>query len=335
MADGTGEDIPVSIRGNPRTPGEMAPRQSLTALGGSANPLDGSGRLMLARQLVDPANPLTARVMVNRLWQHMFGRGIVASVDNFGVLGDRPTHPELLDFLAEQFVRQEWSIKQMLRSFALSATYQMSSIGDGDAAEEDPSNELWHAMPLRRLQGEAIRDAMLAISGSLDARLEGPSVRVHITPFMQGRGKPNRSGPLDGDGRRSVYIEVRRNFLSPMMLAFDTPIPFNAVGRRHTSNVPAQALILMNDPFVIDQAKRWADRLLADSSLSVEDRLRQAYLSAFARPPTGEELARGQEFLATHGRLSGRDEPSGQRDPRVWADLCHVLWNVKEFVFLP
>jgi hypothetical protein len=332
--DGTGEDERIFIRGNPRTLGPVAPRQLLTALVGPQPPVtDGSGRLTLARQIADPANPLTARVLVNRTWHHLFGVGLVPSTDNFGVLGETPTHPELLDYLAQQFVTEGWSLKRLIRSLVLSRTYQMSSAPRSEAEERDPRNRLWHRTNIRRLEGEAIRDAMLAVSGRLDPTPFGPSVPVHITPFMQGRGKPGQSGPLDGNGRRSLYLEVRRNFLSPMMLAFDTPIPFNTVGRRNQSNVPAQALILMNDPFVLEQAQRWSQRLLAGGG-SWEERVQRAYREAFARPPTEAEQAAVREFFATHAGPLAIPPEQIEDDPRLWTDLCHVLFNVKEFVFL-
>jgi hypothetical protein len=335
IADGTGQNDHVHIRGNYRTLGEEVPRRLLEALGGSnqAEFHQGSGRLAIARQIADPANPLTARVMVNRLWQHLFGRGIVASVDNFGVLGDAPTHPELLDYLAQQFVTEGWSIKRLIRSLVLSNTYQMSSAPDGQGDQLDPQNLLLHRMRIRRLEGEVIRDAMLAISGRLDPALFGDSVPVHLTPFMEGRGRPGASGPLDGAGRRSIYIKVRRNFLPPMMLAFDTPLPFSAVGRRNESNVPAQALIMMNDPLVIGQARVWAQRLL-HSSTSTEQRIHDMYTTAVARPPTPDESAAAVAFLDQQGEALGLSAETARQDSRVWADLCHVLMNVKEFIFI-
>lgn len=343
MTDGSPENEYVHIRGNHRLLGEEAPRGTLAALRDddptAAN--RGSGRLAFARSLVQPTNPLTSRVMVNRVWHHLFGRGIVASTDNFGVLGDRPTHPELLDHLAVEFMQDGWSIKRLLRRITLSQTYQMSSEPRGVAAEVDPQNLLLHRMNIRRLQGEAIRDAMLRISGRLDESMYGPSVPVHITPFMQGRGRPGNSGPVDGGGRRSVYIEVRRNFLSPMMLAFDTPIPFNAIGRRNVSNVPAQALILMNDPFVVDQAGLWAKRLLADNGLTVEQRIERMYAEAFSRPPTSEEASAARAFLELQSsslgiaRAGAGESDSRLKDERLWSDLAHVLFNSKEFVFIP
>ena len=150
---------------------------------------------------------------------------------------------------------------------------------------------------------------------------------------MQGRGRPGQSGPLDGAGRRSIYIEVRRNFLSPMMLAFDTPIPFNAVGQRNVSNVPAQALIMMNDPLVIEQANLWAKRVLQNQP-ATDQRIERLYWDAFSRPPTDVEKNQAREFLAQQSAEYGLPAQADPQDERVWSDLCHVLFNVKEFLFL-
>ncbi|MFO0906471.1 MAG: PSD1 and planctomycete cytochrome C domain-containing protein [Pirellulales bacterium] len=337
MADGTGQDDRVHIRGNHRTLGEPAPRRLLEAFEQTAAAAGdhGSGRLEIARGMVDPANPLTRRVIVNRVWHHLFGRGIVGSVDNFGVLGQEPTHPELLDHLAEQFSNDGWSIKRLLRALVLSRTYQMSSAPDGKGDELDPQNLLLHRQRIRRLQGEAIRDAILRISGRLDPTLFGGSVPVHLTPFMQGRGRPGGSGPVDGAGRRSLYTEVRRNFLPPMMLAYDTPIPFSTVGARNTSNVPAQALILMNDPLVVEQSRKWAERVLAAGEAPPAERIARLYEESLGRLPTTDETTSAIEFLTTQGAEYRLAADAAVRDPRVWADLCHVLWNVKEFVYIP
>ncbi|HTU19452.1 MAG TPA: PSD1 and planctomycete cytochrome C domain-containing protein [Gemmataceae bacterium] len=328
MIDGSPENEYVFIRGSHKAHGETVPRRFLEALASPA-PLTaphGSGRLELARQMIDPdMDPFLPRVLVNRVWHHLFGRGIVASTDNFGVLGERPTHPELLDYLADRFIKDGWSIKKLIRTLVLSSTYRMSSQADAAADRADPGNLLLHRMRRRRLEGEAIRDAMLMVSGRLDPRLFGPSVLVHLTEFQQGRGRP-ASGPLDGDGRRSVYLAVRRNFLSPFLLAFDTPSPFSAVGRRTVSNVPAQSLILLNDPFVHQQAQLWAKRMLSQCG-SDRERIVRMYESAFARPPTAEELAGCLEFL--------QHKPAAQaREDAIWADLAHVLFNVKEFIFV-
>jgi Protein of unknown function (DUF1553)/Protein of unknown function (DUF1549)/Planctomycete cytochrome C len=320
MLDGNGVDERVFIRGNPKNLGEPAPRRFLEALNGDrslAGP--GSGRLELARRVTDPAiNPLISRVIVNRVWHHLFGRGIVASVDNFGALGDKPTHPELLDWLADDFVRHGWSIKQLIRSLVLSNTYRMASNGDAATETADPQNRLWHRAEIRRLEGEAIRDSILGVAGSLDSKMFGPPVPIHLTPFMEGRGRPGRSGPLDGAGRRSIYLEVRRNFLDPFLTTFDQPAPGNTVGRRSVSNVPAQALVLLNDPFVHEQAERWAMREMEIGG-STDERIERMYWTAFSRGPMKVEMETCRAFL-------------GNRD--AWAELAHALLNVKEFIYI-
>ncbi|QDT16649.1 hypothetical protein CA12_27550 [Alienimonas californiensis] len=289
----------------------------------------GSGRLELAEAINDPENPLTARVAVNRIWHYLMGRGIVPTPDDFGVLGRRPTHPELLDHLASQFLRGGRSIKQTIRRIVLSRTYRMGSRPDPAAVAVDPTNELWHHRPPRRLEGEAIRDALLALSGRLNPSLYGRPVPIHLTAFMDGRGRPPKSGPLDGAGRRSIYVAVRRNFLSPFMLAFDTPAPFSTMGRRNVSNVPAQVLILLNDPFVAEQARGWAERALA-AAPSTRGRLEWLYESAFARPPVDDEVAVAERFLMEQATARGVPE----EDPDLWADLAHALINTKEMIFL-
>jgi hypothetical protein len=206
----------------------------------------------------------------------------------------------------------------------------MSSVSSPQSLEKDPRNLLWQHIPLKRLEAEAIRDAILAVSGRLDERMYGPSVPVYLTPFMEGRGKP-AGGPLDGDGRRSIYITVRRNFLSSMFQAFDYPTPFTSAGRRTVSNVPAQALTMMNGPFVVAEARRWAERALAEPAASAAERVERLYLAAFGRSPTPAESADALAFLAEQAR---RYAAAAGDDPRPWADLCHVLLNVKEFIFV-
>lgn len=333
MLEGTPVDEKVFIRGSPKALGPTVPRRFLEALAGpNALGTRGSGRLELARQMTDPnVNPFITRVMVNRAWHHLFGRGIVRSVDNFGVLGEPPTHPELLDHLADRFAKEGWSTKKLIRSLVLSRTYAQASFrkdaGGQTAEAQDPKNELLHRMRMRRLEGEAIRDAMLSISGRLDPTMYGPSVPVYLNEFQDGRGRPG-AGPLDGNGRRSIYLAVRRNFLSSMMLAFDMPIPFSTVGRRSVSNVPAQALILMNDPFVHQQAGLWAKRALARPG-TAEQRLAWMYTSAFGRLPNAEEEKKCLAFVAQQTKLH-----AGSGETAAWADLAHVLYNSKEFIFL-
>ncbi len=337
MTDGDGADERVFVRGDHRELGEAVKRRFLEAIDGPL-PLEitrGSGRRELAGRIADPSNPLTARVLVNRVWQRLFGRGLVASVDNFGKLGRPPTHPELLDYLAGWFVKEGWSQKKLIRLLMTSNAYRRSSRpARGEDEERDPLNEYLHRMPVRRLEAEAIRDAILAVSGSLDRKLFGPPVPVHLTPFMDGRGRPDRSGPLDGAGRRSLYLEVRRNFLPPMMLAFDAPIPFTTVGQRSASNVPAQALILMNDPFVIGEAGRWAARIIGNGDRPPRERIDLLCRAALGRPPLENEVADWLAFLDRQGEEYGLGPAERLSSTRAWADLCHVIFNVKEFIFI-
>ena len=336
MLDGSGEDDRILIRGNSSKPGEVEPRHFLTAISGDTPmPIEtGSGRLQLAEQINDPDNPLTARVIVNRIWHHLMGRGIVATVDDFGVLGQRPTHPELLDHLATRFLNDGRSIKRMIKYIVSSRTYQMSSQIDEEALAADPKNLLWHHRPPRRLEGEAIRDALLALSGRLDRTPFGPPVPIHLTSFMDGRGRPGKSGPLDGNGRRSIYVAVRRNFLSPFMLAFDMPVPFSAMGRRNVSNVPAQALILLNDPLVSELARDWGQRAIDQAPdtdpESLTNRIHWMYQSGFGRRPSRNEIEAATAFVTTQAETSGVTVNA----PQLWAKLAHVLVNTKEFIFL-
>jgi hypothetical protein len=330
--DGNGFDEHVFIRGSPKGLGERVPRRLLAALHGEKRQASGpgSGRLELARQITDPAlNPLFGRVIVNRAWHHLFGRGIVASVDNFGKLGELPTHPELLDYLAERFVRDGWSLKNLVRELVLSSTYGMSTQADATPQAADPQNLLLHRMRLRRLEGEAIRDSILAVSGRLDETMYGPPIPIHLTPFLDGRGRPSVSGPMDGNGRRSIYLSVRRNFLNPMLIAFDTPIPFSTVGKRQVSNVPAQALILLNDPFVQQQAEVWAKKICSEHG-SAANRVLRMYQTAFGRDPTNDEVVACLDFIKEQSVRHRTTE----NDVKVWKDLAHTLFNTKEFIYV-
>ena len=217
----------------------------------------------------------------------------------------------------------------MHREIALSNAYRMSSTGAERAREVDPDNRLLSHMRVRRLEGEAIRDAILAASGSLDATVYGPSVRPYISAYQDGRGKPE-PGPLDGDGRRSIYIEVRRNFITPLFLAFDYPLPSTTVGRRSVSTVPSQALMLMNNEFVASEANRWAERLLRQYG-DANARLDRMFLRAYGRTPDAVDRAQIGRFL---NEQAGRYSGASSEDARVWADLAHVIFNSKEFIFV-
>ena len=328
-ADITGINEKVFVRGSHKVLGADAPRRFLEAV--DANPLQGtgSGRLELAEKMTNPAlTPQVPRVAVNRIWHHLFGRGLVPSVDNFGVLGEEPTHPQLLDYLAASLVRDGWSFKKLIRQLVLTRAYAMSTRGaDADLAK-DPSNQWLSHARVRRLSGEEIRDALLMLSGRLDTKMFGEPVPPHIGDFQDGRGKPGQ-GPLDGSGRRSIYLGVRRNFLSPWMLAFDTPAPFSTMGRRATSNVPAQSLVLMNDPLVRELCVQWAARVAAESPAPAGEliRARRMAIAAYGRQPTEKEWGALVEFLAAQ-------KASGAPEPERLAALAHALVNTREFIYL-
>lgn len=328
VTDGYGKNSPVFIRGNHQeVSAEKVPRTFLTALGTRNNNLDvtGSGRKELAEVMLDKNNPLTTRVMVNRIWHHLFGKGIVETVDNFGLQGKLPSHPELLDYLSLYFKKNNYSVKEVIRLILLSETFQRSVVPASGTKEKDPANTGLSYFPLRRLEAEAVRDALLAVSGRLDTAMYGEPVPQHFTSFMNGLGKPGISGPLDGAGRRSVYLEVRRNFLDPIMTSFDRPIPFTAFGKREVTNVPAQSLILLNDPFVTQQAAVFAERLEQKNFKSDEEKIRWIYKTCFARAATDTETEDAKAFIQ---RLKAKNSGT------VWKDFIHTIFNLKEFIYL-
>ncbi len=331
MVDGSPWPEFVRTRGVTNLIGEPAPPGLIESIDREAfaDAESAPDRLAIARRIVDPNHPLTARVMANRIWHHLMGRGIVTSVDDFGALGAPPTDPALLDHLADRF-RSDWSVKRLIRSIVLSSTYAMSSRQRPELAAIDPTNALPHRAEVRRLDAESLRDAMLLIAGRLDATLGGPGVPTHLTEFMDGRGRPGRSGPVDGDGRRSVYLEVRRNFPDPFLVAFDMPIPTTTVGRRNRSNVPGQALALLNAPFVHAMSRQWGERVAARTG-SVGERIEAMFEAAFGRPARDAERASAEAFLAAEIVARGGQ---GDPGPEEWAALAHVLFNAKEFLFI-
>ena len=335
IADGPGEDQHVFIRGNHKNPGKVASRSFLDAIAGSDQAFaeSESGRRELMQHLLADNSPLPARVAVNRIWHHLFGRGIVPSTDDFGILGERPSHPQLLDHLATRFKQDGWSVKRLLRELLLSRTYRMSSNSGTAATEQDPANTLLHSARIRRQQGEVIRDTMLTLAGHLDLTQFGQPVPVALTSFMQGRGRPKKSGPLDGDGRRSIYIAVNRNFLSPFMLAFDTPAPVSTRGRRSVSNVPAQALIMLNNEFVHQQSHRWAENLLTEAG-NVDSTIRLAYRQALSRFPTDDELTVVREFAQNQAKQHNEPFDTEAIGQNTLSDVCHAIMNTKEFIYI-
>ena len=328
LAEAGAWDDSVHVRGSAKRLGDPVARGAMGALaqGMPAPGAIGSGRLELARTFVDGSHPLVARVMVNRIWQHVMGRGLVPTPDDFGALGAAPSHPELLDWLAIDFMR-DWDIKRLVRQIALSATFAQSTTAGEQAEAHDPTNALLHRAFIRRLDAESVRDAMLALAGRLDRTMGGPGVPTHLTEFMTGRGRPDQSGPLDGGGRRSVYLEVRRNFADSFLATFDLPVPTTTVGRRHESNVPAQALAMMNAPLVHELAVRWGERASAagDGSPESTARVAESMLhEAWGRVPATAEVDRCVAFVQAEGGSS----------PAAWSALAHAILNTKPFLFI-
>jgi cytochrome c553 len=302
-------NLQVHLRGNPATLGEEAPRRFLAILAGNNPPpfRQGSGRLELARAIASKDNPLTARVMVNRIWAHHFGRGIVSTTSNFGSLGERPTHPELLDHLAARLVANGWSVKALHREILLSAAYQSSSQYDKDNARIDPDNRLCWRMNRRRLEVEPWRDALLAVAGNLDRTFGGPSQDLEARD----------------NSRRTLYAAVSRHNLDPVLRLFDFPDPNLTSGQRAETIVPLQQLFVLNSDFMIRQAKGLASRVTAGDG-SVEERIHKAFLLAYGRPPRAREVQIGLKFLAG----------AGNESLSAWEQYAQVLLSANEFTFV-
>ncbi len=286
------KDYPILLRGEAQNVGSVVPRRFLEIL--SPDPKKrpvwkkGSGRLDLAEAIADPSNPLTARVLVNRIWQEHFGAGLVATPDDLGNMAGAPTHPELLDWLALSFIESGGSIKQLHRTLLLSNTYQQSSLPNAAGLAADPDNRLlWHA-PLRRLDFEEIYDSLLSIAGKLDLSLGGKS----ITPASEGFGK-----------RRALYFYIDRRNPPELLTQFDFPNPDVPSGRRHLTTVPQQALFMMNSPLVVETARHLTHRADFVSLTSDEERVRALYRSIFQREPNSQELTLGLRYV--------RDNPEG------------------------
>jgi hypothetical protein len=308
------QDVPVFYRGELSKPTDaVVPRGFLRIVAlpdAPAIPTNASGRLQLAQWITDPDNPLTARVAVNRVWQHLFGEGIVATPDNFGRLGAQPTNPELLDYLAVNFVREEhWSVKQLVRSLVLTRAYQLSSDVYPKAQETDPADTLvWRARP-RRLKAEQLRDSILASSRELD--LEAPQVGV-TGEFGDGYYGVNiwESDLPQHFHKRSVYLPLPRDMVPDSLSLFDLPNP-NLVGAlREETTSPSQELFLMNNAFVQDEALHLARQLLQNRKLSDKERVKQAYLAVFQRLPTSEEVKHAAKFIKAEKGLLASAEPA-------------------------
>jgi hypothetical protein len=303
-------DTAIQIRGDYRRLGPVVPRRVPTIVAGDKPPTiaQGSGRLELARWIASSDNPLTGRVMVNRLWQGHFGTGLVRTSSNFGKLGEAPTHPELLDWLASRFVGDGWSLKKLHRLIVTSQTYRQSSTVSPEAKKLDPENRLLGRMERRRLEAEAVRDNLLAVAGKLDLSLGGPSSRDFNNP------------------RRTLYQMTIRSDRSSFGPLFDAADSTAMVDRRVVSTVAPQALFLMNHPFVLEQAKTLGIRLQKEAT-EPGARIARAYALLYGRPPTDAELAIGKELLDTMTKSEGSPE-------RAWTAYAQVLLCANEFLYV-
>lgn len=314
LTDGKPANMRIYLRGNHQKPGPEAPRHFLSVLSQN-EPVpfaQGSGRLELAQAIVNPANPLTARVIVNRVWQQHFGRGIVGTPSNFGNLGERPTHPELLDHLAHWFQANGWSLKKLHREIVLSATYRMSSSHDAKNAEIDADNRyLWH-MNRRRLDVEAWRDALLAVSGKLDLTVGGPSANLASADNQ----------------RRTLYGSVSRHDLNPLLRLFDFPDPNITSEKRTQTTVPLQQLFVLNSEFLVRQAQALTQRLTTDEKEADAERIRRAYLLLYGRAATEEEVQLGVAFVTA----APLPEEKSQLSP--WQQYVQVLLGANEFTYI-
>jgi len=296
----------IFLRGQPNRLGEVVPRQFLKLFGENRKPItSGSGRLELAKAVASKDNPLTARVFVNRVWMHHFGRGLVNTPGDFGLRGDPPTHPELLDWLATEFIADGWSVKKLHRRIVNSAAYRQTSYDRDDGLAADPENRLLWKQNRRRLEFEPLHDSMLAVSGSLDTTTGGPSVTLFA-----------------GKTRRAVYGSIDRLEFPSLLATFDVPNPAATSPERTSTTVATQALYLMNGPFVRDAAKRLLNVVSFKAAKTIAEKLDALYLTAFARKPTDAERTRVLAFIAKG--------PEADR----WLDLAHGLLLTNEFIFV-
>lgn len=305
-------------------------------------------RTALAKLLTDPANPLTARVMANRIWHYHFGRGLVGTPSDFGLKGERPTHPELLDWLANEFVKSGWSMKYMHRLIMTSETYKQASLSRAEAVKIDPDDKLLWRFPRHRLEGEVIRDSALAVAGVLNTKMGGPSVFPELPEGLEGRSGWSVTRDEAERNRRSIYVFVRRNARYPMFETFDMPDTHESCAQRNVTTSPLQALTMLNDKVTIEWAEHFAGRVRGIAGDEEAKQIRAAYELAFARAPKPEEAENVKRFFAEHGKIvkerALEDEPlslptgfpaDGDRVAgATLVDFGHALLNSNEFVYV-
>ncbi|MEO1993036.1 MAG: DUF1553 domain-containing protein, partial [Pirellulales bacterium] len=323
------QDCHICIRGDVHNQGAVVPRgflQVVATVDPPVIPKTASGRLELAQWITGKQHPLTTRVYVNRIWQRLFGQGIVRTVDNFGVRGEMPTHPKLLDFLAHRFVKDGWSTKSLIKDLVLSRTYGLSSQGDAVATIHDPDNTFLWRMNVRRLDAESMRDAMLVISGEIDLTVGGPCIH--------GSGAENKGSPKPTeytfqfrDVRRSIYTPAFRNRRLELFEIFDGADPNQVLGQRNVSTVSTQALLMLNSPFVMNRAHSAAENLLKKQGLSRKERLRHVCLSTLGRVPHKNEWGHLKEVVSG---MSAEE----YSEPELWAIIYQAFFSSIDFRYL-
>jgi hypothetical protein len=343
------EDCHIAIRGNAHQLGKEVPRGfvQLASFDESRTSFNGSGRLELAKWLTDDRQPLTPRVYVNRVWQQLFGAGIVRSSDNFGIRGDLPSHPELLDYLASEFIRQGWSTKKLVRRLVLTSAYRMSASPNPAALEMDPENSiLWH-MNARRLEAETIRDSILAITGKLDLTVGGETLPTHsletfvpnLSTFNPPQVIKTARLPENLRYRRTVYLPVFRTKQMQeldILNYFDFAEPTQVNASRRTTVVPTQNLFLLNSPWIVEQAEALAAKLVQDDQLLDRQRVNELIVRIFNRKPAESEIMRGLEFVYDFERRASSDQTAKGAGPPgrlAWAAFIQMLLASNEFLY--
>jgi cytochrome c553 len=335
VKEGTISDMSLLLRGNHLTPSHKVERgvPLILSRDESISVTDGeSGRRELAQWLSSPANPLTARVIVNRIWHWHMGQGLVASVDNFGRLGQRPRNPELLDWLAAQFIESGWSIKEMHRTIMTSHVYQASSQADASALKKDPENTLFSYMAPRRLQAEEIRDSLLWLAGLLDLEMGGKTLPIRNHKIMN-TVEINKCNAVHQQLRRTVYLPVIRSGLEEFLATFDFPDPSVPAGKRNSTIVAPQALYMMNSSLVATSSRKIARRVFAQAAADNPSRIRYAYKLMLQRVPTDEDIQQWETFLEQRAAI---EDASNVSDTKMapWESMVRVLLSSNDFMYV-
>ncbi len=341
----------VLLRGSPTRPGAEVPPAVPAVLVKTQPPFPPPGertsqrRLALARWIASPENPLTARVLVNRVWQYHFGHGLVRTPNDFGLMGSPPTHPELLDWLADWFMRDaNWSLKKLHRLLTTSATYRQSKAANPAYAAVDPENRLLWRAPLRRLEVEAIRDSMLAVSGQLNPKMFGPAMKPAIPAAAieanTDKGAIWKTSDETEAARRTIYAFIKRGLVVPMLEVLDLGDTVHSCPQRQTTTVAPQALTLFNNEFVIAQSRQLAARLVREAGTDPAKQLDVLWRLTLCRKPTGVEISAMQDFRRTEtSRLladattAGKPLPAAEADRAALEQICRTVLNLNEFVY--